>query len=476
MINKEYTLNTEQVILCEKVKDLIKKGRGMLCVNAPAGTGKTYTIGYLRSIYPDIQLLAPTHKACSLYDPKYGVQTIHKFLKAEKEIDPDSGDVSFLFGSITKSKTENKPESKTENKPEDETEKLIIVDECSMVSESMFEAFEILSKSIPILFCGDQKQIPPVGESLSMVFRLDNTFTLTKNMRSRDSISNKLLQKFRKAVDSKTIIKVKDKVEEEFILNSFLKKEDSVILAWTNKRVNYWNNKIRSFIFKDRPGLTLEKYYEGEQLIFSGYRRVEYKKHFTHFSDINSILEDDTCFSYYIDKYSQDVVYYYSYYSNSNIRIESVKTVKLDVPYLRCSHQKETSKRISKCDDCMLKGHNSLKRSVIFYVLTDELGTEWLSPIDDKNEKIVDNIRLEFLRHCKKMKDRETWIEYYEFTNKYLPNINYSYASTVHKSQGSQYKTVFVDLNNIRVCKDLSLSLRLTYTAISRMIDVFYFT
>lgn len=47
-------------------------------------------------------------------------------------------------------------------------------------------------------------------------------------------------------------------------------------------------------------------------------------------------------------------------------------------------------------------------------------------------------------------------------------SIDYAYALTIHKSQGSTFRNVYVDASNIRVAKDRDLSLRLLYTALSR--------
>ena len=48
--------------------------------------------------------------------------------------------------------------------------------------------------------------------------------------------------------------------------------------------------------------------------------------------------------------------------------------------------------------------------------------------------------------------------------------IDFPYAMTVHKSQGSTFNTVFVDTDDIAQCaeRDFNMYLKLTYVAISR--------
>lgn len=59
--------------------------------------------------------------------------------------------------------------------------------------------------------------------------------------------------------------------------------------------------------------------------------------------------------------------------------------------------------------------------------------------------------------------------------NRYA-DIRHPYGATVNKSQGSTYDTVFIDLNDIGRCKDLSLKYRLLYVAASRARDRIVFT
>jgi hypothetical protein len=262
-------------------------------------------------------------------------------------------------------------------------------------------------------------------------------------MRSRDSICNDILQKFRESVKTGRAVKVSKTIDKDFIKKTFLieSPEDCVILAWTNKRVNYWNNFIRENIFKDLIRDTiLKKYYEGEILIFSGYR-----------SSLN-----------------------HTYHSNDQIKIVKVEIKDLEVPYVSCIHNEKLNK-IESCKDCNIKGHTKKTKKIKFYILLDEFNNKWFKPYDDKDASQINKMKTEYKQKALNLKKKPYWEEFYGFKEHYDPDLKYSYSLTCHKSQGSQYKKVFVDISNIRLCKDLPLSLRLSYTAISRMIDVAYF-
>ena len=61
------------------------------------------------------------------------------------------------------------------------------------------------------------------------------------------------------------------------------------------------------------------------------------------------------------------------------------------------------------------------------------------------------------------------WEFYYYLIIDKFADISYGYAITVHKSQGSTYNNVFVDMNNIcKTIKDKNQLHKCIYTAITR--------
>ena len=72
-------------------------------------------------------------------------------------------------------------------------------------------------------------------------------------------------------------------------------------------------------------------------------------------------------------------------------------------------------------------------------------------------------------------KNKFLWKEYYRLKEILDAPIEYSYAITVHKAQGSGYDNVFVDFDNINFCNNNMEKLRLLYTAVSRTKKKLYF-
>lgn len=70
----------------------------------------------------------------------------------------------------------------------------------------------------------------------------------------------------------------------------------------------------------------------------------------------------------------------------------------------------------------------------------------------------------EAVKECKHRKD---WKEYFTLKEEFA-DVRDAYAITTHKSQGSTYDNIVVNLNNYRKCRDPFMLPRLLYVAISR--------
>jgi ATP-dependent exoDNAse (exonuclease V) alpha subunit len=62
---------------------------------------------------------------------------------------------------------------------------------------------------------------------------------------------------------------------------------------------------------------------------------------------------------------------------------------------------------------------------------------------------------------------KKEWHKYFSLKNT-IPDLRQRDAATVHKSQGSTYDTVFVDLTNISTCHNPIAAARMLYVAFTR--------
>jgi len=407
---------------------------GIILLNAPAGTGKSYTIKQVIKKLYRYHVLAPTNKACSILSNDIrGVMTIHKFLNSRHNVD-DNGFISFKF-----------------NENLNYRNNVIIVDECSMINNDMFNIFLKLSEKNMIIFVGDDLQLPPINNDCddskkynistkSMCFTCENerTFNFTKNMRSRLLASTLMLENARKSCYSETMPTKLNSLPIDNIISIFKENLETdksvVILSYTNASVNNYNNIIRSSIFNESIE-NLQKYYIGEKLIFSG-----------------CCVKNDI-----------------KYVTSDEIIIKDLDIIELKIDFVRCDCKDNEYKR-TKC-----KKHDFRKDFIIlkFYRIVDQNKSEWLKPVNDKQFYILQS---QYKKLCTIKKQSSIWKKYYEFIDEFNADLKYNYAMTVHKSQGSQFNIVFVDRSNIISCcsQDLLLKINCYYTAISRMIEEVY--
>jgi exodeoxyribonuclease-5 len=145
----------------------ISDGKRVVVLCGFAGTGKTVLLTRIarwakRQKY-DVKIAAPTHKAASVISQKLAssgpggtdieVRTIHSMLglRLEPDYESDSGG-HILTAQDSKSKVKTG---------------LVICDEASMVGEVLKDHIEKSSSDIIWVFVGDLAQLPPVGESIS---------------------------------------------------------------------------------------------------------------------------------------------------------------------------------------------------------------------------------------------------------------------------------------------------------------------
>ena len=97
-------------------------------------------------------------------------KTIHKLCKIKRRIN-DDGDIEFNLN--------ESPEMFKKNKKTIFNYDIIIIDECSMISQKILAILVGYSSRIrgKIIFVGDRYQLPPVNENISEVFKIPVTIS-----------------------------------------------------------------------------------------------------------------------------------------------------------------------------------------------------------------------------------------------------------------------------------------------------------
>lgn len=245
--HKEITLTEDQELAFDDIATWLHTDERFKTLSGFAGSGKTvlmdYICDYAKSEELEVIFTAPTNKAVRVLGENVDhdiMSTIHSLLniKVKREEDKE------LFEPVWKKEHNINAYD------------LVVVDECSMVSEKLLSIIEEQVKyhDTKILFVGDSAQLQPVGETISKTFNF-NPVTLTKIVRYGNVIANqakkvrnnKNFVALNSLVDPPTI-DVVEEYELKDLFYEFRKSPDKIRMGcWTNNAVKHWNNKLRNF-------------------------------------------------------------------------------------------------------------------------------------------------------------------------------------------------------------------------------------
>ena len=250
-----------------------------------AGTGKTFLVRALllnsTLSYSLIGLSAPTHKACrvlgeSIHISGIKVNTIQSDLGLRLNFDIDKFDP-------------NNPPFDPKGKIKIGNYKLYIVDEASMINSRlcMFLEKTCVSNKCKIIFIGDNSQLAPVGEKYSSAFRNIKSYSLKQIVRQgEDNPVSYLLELLRYDINHKTykflnhIQRFKEQFNADYtkgyqvcdantfnqtVYNNFNDEEltrnvdYAKVISYTNLNVSSWNKFIRNSIIADADKSILTK-------------------------------------------------------------------------------------------------------------------------------------------------------------------------------------------------------------------------
>lgn len=439
-LGKTITFNNEQCAAVMAIQQWLKGNVPMYTLAGYAGTGKSSIVGYIIQHMRSVVVSAPTHKAkivIERYTGKEGA-TIQSLLGLQPNTSLEHFDINNMQFDPIGTKLVSKY-------------KLVVIDEASMLNEQLYNLLvtECTRYNTKILFMGDNAQLPPINEYESKVFSIDGISWLTKVERQSgdnplmpiyDSIRNNTLSKvdvfshINNTIDTNTgrqgVVYVDNNIFSNAVIevfsSSFYKKDGNYckILAYTNENVNKWNHIVRNAIIGEHT-----------RIVECGDVLMSYNT---------------------ISRNKQPVVY------NS-------------ADYVVHSVSEHTDHRGINVYTTILQDIDT-RKSVTVNILVPEADNI------AKFSNIVQQIRKQAKAAYGKMRS-SLWAQYYSTKADYLlmqpvgdiaKDIDYGYACTVHKSQGSTYNTVFVDEDNIDKNNNHVERNKLKYVAFSRPTHIVY--
>lgn len=277
------TLNHEQSNAVRTIIDWWHNPDEMwICIEGSAGSGKTTMV---QEAIHRIKESSPHALICCTAPTNKAVKILEKTARSQKLYGVDFATIYQLLG--MRLMVDDDGNEKVEPDPKGNIAifnyKLIIVDEASMVNQKLWTMIigHTRMDGPKVLFMGDPAQLPPIGESLSQAFQLEEKISLTQVMRYGGPILNlateirENLTRIRPIVVEQSTVKDKgvhvvDKYEwldlliEDFRSPRYKEDPDHCkALAWTNGTVNWLNKYCRLKLF----GPDVPQFLQEERLI-----------------------------------------------------------------------------------------------------------------------------------------------------------------------------------------------------------------
>lgn len=364
---------------------------------------------------PKIVLTAPTNKATGVLKNK----------AEELDLPVDVSTIHSLLSLKMKWKEDEQVLVKDEKGDDNfSAYDYVVVDECSMIDEELLGYICRAQKACDnkVVFMGDPCQLPPINEKGSRTFNVPASTELTTVVRQgkgnpivdlsmylRDLIlsdykgyPNKLFD----FVDDKAILYKPLADNQDEILDAFAHSEADIRhVAWTNKVVDSWNDKIRDRIY----GFDREDWVAGEFIVTT---------------------------APVIDRFEEGILF--STDTLLEIDDQPERMIEIpDFPDWRIDHWKI---------------HVTKTRQPL-YVVAKEGWAAWRK----KKEELLAEAK----------KDRKKWRKFYEFME-FWASIKPAHSLTVHRSQGSTFDQVYVSFGNILQNPRKREALQCLYVAVTR--------
>lgn len=466
-INLPFSLNDQQKSALYELEKFIEDGGTEITLSGYAGTGKSTIIGIFskwlnnRIGRGNIVYTAPTHRANVITkqnNPNANVYT----LSALFGFTPDT-DIAMEQGSLDLRELEFRSKNQVKYEPG----QLIIIDEASMVQDGLYEYIQkiVAKDGVSVIYVGDSAQLRPVkSDHISKVFTSDGVpqITLTKVERTGDNPILKEATRLRRGEGLSYQTDINDKgqgvlyTSDDAIIDKNLKQivtseefnADPLhfrVLTATNAAVSAYNSKIRSL----RYGKFAKPFVKGD--IIMGYSN-KLRKPDGSYKLVNSgdyVIQNitDTTVKFKTDK--GDIEF---------------KAFKLSI--------RPTGSTIM--DDFQITVIDKNEPDSKLFEIVEYKDRLWRMAKEAKQNKQIskyrDLVQMAFnidneLNITKNLEDNQGRL-------KIRKAIDYGYAQTVWKSQGSTYSKVLILSNEIDTFdygRDvMQLRNELRYVAVSR--------
>lgn len=416
-INSKLPLNQDQEKAAEMFFNfLLDPNEKEMRISGPGGVGKTFTMAHMiDEIVPRYQELCKVLGQKPMYDHVHLTATTNQAAAVLTEATGRPADTIFSLLKLRVQEDYTTGEQfLTKTKSWSILKRLIIfIDEAYTLKPSALKFIRESTHQCKIIYVGDHCQLPPVKEAVSPVHKMNTPIAyLLQQMRSNIPEIQALNTQMRDVVEGK-----KEKVEIR-----------------TKKGIIDWHP----------DGNKAAKVVEDIVLNSNGdYRITAYSN--TRVLELSSAARELKGLSFYPEE--GEVML-----SNTAYNING--------DYLSIDQEVTIESFIGEPEEEIIDPDSGARVLIRYANLLTSKGNYLFNvPI------IMDSA------HCKNLLNYlakiANWPAFFKLKNEYI-DLRGKEVSTVHKTQGSTFETIIIDLDNISDCRNLQLAKHLLYVALSR--------
>lgn len=404
-------LTNDQELAWVEIQAWLKSDEPYFILRGPAGTGKTHMLKMLiANAKQQVYLSAPTNKATKVISKalKHPAKTTYSLFGLRMQQDEDT-----LV--LTASQTPYFPYNS-----------IVVIDEVGAANKALCNAVEQARASLglKVIMVGDPYQLPPVGERTSPAWKILTKYKARlKEVVRFDSQLLNLAVQLRQCIADKNYVSPlrndhddhkgiwKYKTEQAFI-STMLKRvvkdvEFTKAVAWRNKTVERYNGLIRTAL-----GFT-DVFNTGDLLMLA-----------------EPVSEDGTIIAHIDDEFWCKGV------EDTEIRLGGFGS-DVNIPVYRL---------------------NLLNEDQHLFVNVPKSTVR----LDDYLSKLA-----RIAKSSKGLGRKQQWDEFWRVKQQFT-DIRYGYAITAHRAQGSTYKEMFVDQQDILANHDKHTAFRCLHVGCTR--------
>lgn len=342
--------------------------------------------------------------------------TTHKAAKVlSAKTGAEVGTVHSLLGLRLKKMLDGTERCVPEGEPRVDGAQVVIVDEASMIGADLFGHIKNWSDTVQFLLIGDPAQLPPVGEGTSPAFDSEAATQVHLDGIVRQAAGNPIIQLAQEVrvcegiyPREKLLAWADDRSIYRWEQPLWELDTDTGLVAYRNTQVNDHNRRQHEMRYPGVPGFAV-----GEQIVFN---------------EAHELSEGA-----FVENNMEGVVAAIQPSTHFGIETWCI-SLELD-------------------DGASLRGHVPRRQEAFEAIRAHLWNIRKRHAIEGRDDEA-------------KAASRRAWA----FSKAFLP-LRHTYASTVHKSQGSTHETTVIDVNDLYRNKDTGELRKLLYTAITRPSD-----